>query len=70
MTQPRRTYLITGAANRIGRGLVMGLAWQDDTIVIHYNSSESSAQQLSQEITEMGCKAFTIAADLGSPTQN
>ena len=48
----------------------MGLAWQDDTIVIHYNSSESSAQQLSQEITEMGCKAFTIAADLGSPTQN
>lgn len=69
MTQPRRTYLITGAANRIGRGLAMGLARQADTIVIHYNSSESAAQQLSKEIAEMGCKAFTIAADLGSPTQ-
>jgi pteridine reductase len=69
MTQPRRTYLITGAANRIGRGLAMGLARQADAIVIHYNSSESSAQQLSKEITEMGCKAFTIAADLASGAQ-
>ena len=70
MTQPRRRYLITGAANRIGRGLAMGLARQAGTIVIHYNSSESSAQQLSQEITKMGCKAFAIAANLSSDAQS
>jgi len=70
MTQPRRTYLITGAANRIGRGLAMGLARQADTVVIHYNSSESAAQELSKEISGMGIKAFTIAADLGSPAQS
>jgi pteridine reductase len=70
MTQPRRTYLITGAANRLGRELATGLAQQAGTIIIHYNSSESSAKQLSQEITKIGCKAFTIAADLGSGDQS
>jgi pteridine reductase len=70
MTQPRRTYLVTGAANRIGRGLAMGLARQGDTVVIHYNSSESAAQQLSKEISGMGVKGFTIAADLSSNVQS
>ena len=70
MTQPRRTYLITGAAHRIGQGLARGLAKEAAAVVIHYSSSESAAQQLSKEISGMGVKAFTIAADLGSPAQS
>ncbi|MGA2070150.1 MAG: SDR family oxidoreductase [Sedimentisphaerales bacterium] len=69
MTQTRRTYLITGAANRIGRGLAGGLVRQDDAIVIHYNSSESAAKQLSKEISNTGVKTFIIGADLGSANQ-
>ena len=38
-------------------------------IVIHYNSSKSAAEELSQEISNMGVKAFTVAADLESPAE-
>jgi NAD(P)-dependent dehydrogenase (short-subunit alcohol dehydrogenase family) len=69
MTQPHRTYLITGAAQRIGRGLALGLVQQDDTIVIHYNSSETAAQEISKEINGRGGKAFTIAANLELPSE-
>jgi hypothetical protein len=69
MTQSGRTYLITGAANRIGRGLAIGLPRQADTMIIHYKSSETAAKQLSQEISSKGAKAYTIAADLESPDQ-
>jgi NAD(P)-dependent dehydrogenase (short-subunit alcohol dehydrogenase family) len=69
MTQSNRTYLITGAANRIGRGLALGLPRQSDTMIIHYNSSETAAKQLSQEINGRGVKSYTIAADLESSDQ-
>jgi pteridine reductase len=69
MTQSNRTYLITGAANRIGRGLALGLSGQADTMIIHYNSSETAAKQLSQEINSRGVKSYTIAADLESSDQ-
>jgi hypothetical protein len=70
MTQPRRTYLITGAAHRIGKGLARGFAEEAAAVVIHYSSSESAAQQLSKEISGMGVKAFAIAADLALPAQS
>jgi pteridine reductase len=69
MTQPNRTYLITGAAHRIGRGLALGLAEKAGTIVIHYSSSQADAEQLSREIKNTGIKSYTIAADLSSPVQ-
>jgi NAD(P)-dependent dehydrogenase (short-subunit alcohol dehydrogenase family) len=67
--QSRRTYLITGAAHRIGRELALGFANQAAGIVIHYSSSESAAKQLAQEISKAGTKTFTIVADLGSAAQ-
>jgi len=69
MTQSGRTYLITGAANRIGRGLAIGLSGQADTMIIHYNSSETAAKQLSQELNGKGVNTHIIAADLESPDQ-
>jgi pteridine reductase len=66
MMRGARTYLITGAAHRIGRELALGFAKDSAAIVIHYGTSESAAKQLAQEISKAGTKAFTIAADLGS----
>ena len=65
----RRTYLITGAAHRIGQALARGFASQANAIVIHYNSSQASAQELAREINKTGVKSFTVAADLASPDQ-
>jgi len=70
MIQPQRTYLITGAAQRLGQGMAKGLPKPNDTIVIHYNSSQGPAQQLAQELNKTGVKTFTIGADLGSQTQS
>jgi pteridine reductase len=70
MTQPRRTYLITGAAQRLGQGMARGLAKQNDTMVIHYNSSQAPAKQLAQELNKSGVRAITIGADLGLPAQS
>ncbi|MGA2092332.1 MAG: SDR family oxidoreductase [Sedimentisphaerales bacterium] len=69
MTQRERTYLLTGAAHRIGRELALGLAKDAAGIVIHYNNSELAAKQLSQEISKAGTSAFTLAADLSSAAQ-
>jgi pteridine reductase len=69
MTQSDRTYLITGAAHRIGRGLALGLAKNAAAVVIHYSSSQTDAEQLSLEIKNAGIESYTIAADLGSPVQ-
>ncbi len=69
VTQAGRTYLITGAAHRIGQALALGLAKDAAGMIIHYNTSESAAKQLAQEINAIGVKAFTIAADLGNVAQ-
>jgi pteridine reductase len=69
MTRGARTYVITGAAHRIGRALALGLAKDAAAIVIHYGTSEAAAKQLAQEIDMAGTKAFTLNADLASPAQ-
>ena len=65
----KRTYLITGAANRIGRALAQTLAPQAAAVIIHYRSSKTPAEELAKEISAGGVKAFTIAADLESPAE-
>jgi pteridine reductase len=62
----RRTYLITGAAERIGRALALGLAPQASAIVVHYHFSAAAAQELVGELIGRGTKAFAVSADLSS----
>ncbi|MCR4330349.1 MAG: SDR family oxidoreductase [Patescibacteria group bacterium] len=69
LQKSKRTYLITGAANRIGRALAQYLAHQAAAVVIHYRSSQSSAEELAKEIRDNGTTAFTIAANLESPDE-
>ena len=61
--------IITGGATRIGSAIAKSLAGYDVDIVIHFNKSKKSAQQLKAELEEMGSKVHLIKADLGNINQ-
>lgn len=61
-----RVALVTGAAHRIGRAIVLDLAEQGFDVAIHYNRSGDAAEKLAAHIRGMGRRAVTVAADLGS----
>jgi pteridine reductase len=67
--KPKRTYLITGAANRIGRAVALSLAPEAAAVIIHYRSSKAPAEELAKEINKTGGKAFTISANLESTAE-
>ena len=51
-----KTALVTGAAKRIGKATAVGLAKQGSNVIIHYDRSESEAEELRNEIVELGVK--------------
>jgi pteridine reductase len=61
-----RTFLITGAAQRLGHEIASSLAEQGSNIVIHYRSSEDEAKSFADELRKLNIKAFTIKANLES----
>jgi NAD(P)-dependent dehydrogenase (short-subunit alcohol dehydrogenase family) len=66
MTQDNvsRTVLVTGAARRLGREIVLHLARQDWRVGVHYHHSESEAVALVEAIEALGGKALAFKADL------
>ena len=56
--------LVTGAAKRIGKALALHLADQGFCVTVHYNTSETDAQQVVADICAAGGKATAIQADL------
>lgn len=64
-----KTVLVTGAARRVGRGIVLQLAQQGCHIVIHYKSSEREAVNLAEEVRSMGRRARVLPADLSSKAE-
>ena len=58
--------LVTGAARRVGRAVVLELSRSGFDVAIHYRSSESEARKVAQECAALGADAFTIQADLGT----
>jgi NAD(P)-dependent dehydrogenase (short-subunit alcohol dehydrogenase family) len=65
-TEERRMtgILITGAAKRIGRQLAIDLAAAGHDIAIHYNGSQSEAEEVAKIIRDMGQRAVLIQGDL------
>jgi pteridine reductase len=61
--------LITGAARRVGRELALSVARAGGDVVIHYGHSQAQAQSLSEEIQNLGRKAYLLQADLKDPSQ-
>ena len=59
-----KAVLITGAGVRIGRALALGLAQEGMSVVVHYNSSATEAEEVVREIEAMGGEAIAVQADL------
>jgi NAD(P)-dependent dehydrogenase (short-subunit alcohol dehydrogenase family) len=59
-----RAALVTGAARRIGRALVLALASEGFAVAVHHHRSRDEADALVAEIAEAGGKAVALAADL------
>ncbi len=64
MTDTIKTALITGASKRIGRQIAIDLARDGWAVAIHYASSQTSAQQLVDEILAFGGEAISVGGDL------
>ncbi|KAF0137167.1 MAG: 3-oxoacyl-ACP reductase [Rhodospirillaceae bacterium] len=59
-----RTVLVTGAGQRIGRAIALGLSLDGWAVAIHYNHSAVAAEDVAQAIRAVGGTACTLAADL------
>lgn len=62
-----RTALVTGAAKRIGRAVALALADAGADVIVHYNRSAQEARSVASEATDLGVRAWTVAADLSEP---
>ncbi|WP_298213533.1 glucose 1-dehydrogenase [Acidocella sp.] len=56
--------LVTGASSGIGRATALGLARAGADVVINYIGPAAGAEEVAQEITALGRRALTIAADV------
>jgi NAD(P)-dependent dehydrogenase (short-subunit alcohol dehydrogenase family) len=65
----KQTFLITGAANRIGAAIAEGLAVDGHNVVIHYNHSDEDAAALAEKLNARGLKAAIEGADLTDQAQ-
>lgn len=56
------TALVTGAALRLGRAIALGLAEKGYDLILHYNRSAAAAEDLADEIEQMGrsCQLFGL----------
>ena len=66
MKLENKNVLITGAANRIGREIAISLSKLGFNIGIHYNSSESSANQTLKLVKKNKVEASIIQSDLSN----
>lgn len=56
--------LVFGATGRVGPGVCRVLAEQGATVAVHYHSSVGRAEQITEELTASGGKAFSVQADV------
>ena len=59
--------LVTGAGQRIGRAIALGLAEDGWHTIVHYHRSGEAAAATVADIEALGGKATAIAADLSDP---
>lgn len=59
-----KNVLITGAAKRLGRAIVLDLAAAGWNVALHYNASATEAAQTAAEARALGVKVATFQADL------
>ena len=60
----RRVALVTGASRGIGRAIALDLAKEGTNIIINYRSRPDAAEDVAKSITEAGCEALLVKADV------
>jgi glucose 1-dehydrogenase len=58
-----KTALVTGGGIRLGRAFALALAQEGAHLIVHYNRSQTPAEQTAQKAREFGVKAITLGAD-------
>lgn len=61
-----RTALVTGSAKGLGKRTALQLAEQGCDIIINYRESELEANQVKEQIEQLGVKAITVQADIST----
>jgi NAD(P)-dependent dehydrogenase (short-subunit alcohol dehydrogenase family) len=61
-----KTVIITGSGVRLGKVMALAIARDGGDVVLHYNLSRESAEQVQSQIQAMGRKAHLIQVDLGN----
>ena len=61
-----KTVIITGGGVRLGKVMALAIARDGGDVVLHYNLSRESAEQVQSQIQAMGRKAHLIQVDLGN----
>lgn len=59
--------LITGAGARLGKAMALRFAHEGHDIALHYNASDTGAQDAATAIRKSGRKAVLLQADLTAP---
>jgi pteridine reductase len=68
-TNQKKFAFITGAADRVGKGIALHLANGGYDIGIHYRTSEAKANQTKKEVEALERKAYLFKADLANPAE-
>src|SRR5690625_1783735 len=59
-----KNVLVTGGSRGIGRAIALTLASNGANVCVNYAGNEAKAQEVVDEITNMGKKAFKVKADV------
>ena len=60
--------LVTGGAHRIGKAITLELARRGANILVHYGASADAATETVREIKSLGSDAFSVQADISTPS--
>lgn len=62
-----RIALVTGSSRGIGRATALRLAQAGANVVVNYVTSQSAADSVAKEISELGVQAAVVKADVSEP---
>lgn len=64
MADDRKVMLVTGASRGIGAAIARAAAHEHYDLVLNYTNSRDAAEQLADEIRDLGCRALPLQADM------
>lgn len=64
-----KSAIVTGASRGIGKAIAFELAKQGANVAVNYAGNVEKAQQVVNELEELGVKAFKVQADVSNETE-